>query len=124
MNSIYAKAITFLIIAAIIVLGINGVLFQNNRSIQQAADRSVNAATEEFGRLRAQDELAHQRELQTLRSRIENVNSASRDRVVALDQKQRRDTAALVRRISTMPDQEVGEPVAAVLDQSRTRWPQ
>ncbi len=124
MNSLYTKAvIVLLIIAAIVGLAL-GVMWMNRQTISDAADRSTAAVTEAFARQRAEDQLAHEREIQALENKIEEARSDARQRVAALDVAQRRANDQLFRRLSTLPDTEVGEAQAAVLEESRNRWPE
>lgn len=124
MNSFYAKIISVVVGLAVIVALVFAVLWQNNRTIDNAADRSTAAMAEFIAKQREVDALQYEARIAELEGRVNEFNSAARQRVAEVDQRQRRDTAALLRRIEGMPDNEVGDPVAAVLEQSRERWPE
>jgi hypothetical protein len=124
MNSLYTKAIIFLAAIAVIVVAVFGVLWQNNRTIERAGELSYERAAELFGKQRAEDELAHERELQRLRNEIEAARAESRQRIQALDVTQRRRTDEVLSRINSLPDNQVGEQLAAVLEESYNRWPE
>jgi DnaJ-domain-containing protein 1 len=124
MNDLYTKLLIVLAAVAIIAALAFGVLWQNNRTITEAADRSMELAAEQFGKQRLEDQAAYDARVRELEERVDARYSEARQRVAELDQRQRRDTAALIRRIDQIPDSEVGEPVALVLEQSRERWPE
>lgn len=124
MNSLYAKIISVIVALIVLVLAVFGVLWQNNRTINEAADRTSDGMAQIIAAQREADALAYEQRIRELESKVNENWSQARQRVAEVDQRQRRDTANLIRRIDQMPDNEVGDPIAAVLEQSRERWPE
>ena len=92
MKAVYVKALILLGVIALIVALVFGVLWQNNRTIDNAADRSIALASEVMAKQRAQDELEYQQELMRIENRINAASADARSRVRELDIRQRRDT--------------------------------
>lgn len=124
MNSLYAKIISVVVGLIIIVALVFAVLWQNNRTIDSAADRASDSMAQLIAAQRAEDALLYERRIAELEGKVSENYANARLRVAELDQRQRRSTADLLRRIGEMPDAEVSDPIAAVLEQSRERWPE
>lgn len=124
MNNLYVKIISVIVALAVLVLAVFGVLWQNNRTINEAAERSADGMAQIIAAQREADALAYEQRIAELEGKVNENYAAARLRVAELDQRQRRTTADLLRRIDGMPDNEVGDPIAAVLEQSRERWPE